>query len=117
MTATKPLSTDVSNKKAKVKTNNKAKTTSNKAKAKATAADVGPLPRHLVFQDFKSHKFWIIDIVADDPTMTKATFGKVGTNGQSRTKSHDSAEKALKYVAKIIQQKLDKGYEEAPVEE
>lgn len=40
--------------------------------------------RTFVFQDGGSHKFWNIALQGRDFTVT---FGKVGTNGQSKTKS------------------------------
>ncbi len=62
---------------------------------------------YLEYKDEKSHKFWQIAVTDNAFTVT---YGKVGTNGQSKTKTFDTAEKATLEAEKIITQKLKKGY-------
>ena len=47
--------------------------------------------RTFQFSDAKSHKFWAIDVQGKSFTVT---FGKVGTAGQSQTKTFATEEKA-----------------------
>ncbi|MBL4632429.1 MAG: WGR domain-containing protein [Kofleriaceae bacterium] len=69
------------------------------------------MPTHyLLFADDKSHKFWEISYGDDGNIQTR--WGKVGTNGQAKTKSLASLEDANKEAAKQIKGKLKKGYEE-----
>ncbi len=65
--------------------------------------------RTFQFSDAKSHKFWHIEVSGDSFT---ATYGKVGTAGQTQTKSFPSAEKAQAEADKLIREKLKKGYVE-----
>ena len=65
------------------------------------------MKKHLEYKDEKSHKFWQIEVVENAFTVT---YGKVGTNGQSKTKEFDNAEKANQEAEKVIKQKLKKGY-------
>ena len=41
------------------------------------------MKRVFVFQDFKSQKFWSIDVVGTDVTVN---YGKLGTDGQTQVK-------------------------------
>jgi uncharacterized protein (TIGR02996 family) len=65
--------------------------------------------RTFQFSDAKSHKFWNIDVQGDQFTVT---YGKVGTAGQSQTKSFATAEKAQAEADKLIREKTAKGYRE-----
>jgi uncharacterized protein (TIGR02996 family) len=56
-----------------------------------------------------SHKFWTIEIHGNSFTVT---FGKIGTPGQTRTKSFATAEKARSAADKLIREKKTKGYVE-----
>ncbi|MBO0697941.1 MAG: WGR domain-containing protein [Zavarzinella sp.] len=47
--------------------------------------------RRFTYSDAKSHKFWAIDLKGSSFTVT---FGRVGTAGQSQTKTFPTAEKA-----------------------
>ncbi len=67
---------------------------------------------YLEYKDEKSHKFWQIEVSKNTFTVT---YGKVGTNGQSKTKEFDTAEKATSEAEKIIKQKLKKGYKEVAI--
>jgi uncharacterized protein (TIGR02996 family) len=61
------------------------------------------------FSDAKSHKFWNIEVHGDRFTVT---YGKVGTAGQTQTKTFASAEKAQAEADKLIREKAGKGYVE-----
>ncbi len=61
----------------------------------------------LVFKDDKSQKFWKIEHYGSGYTVT---YGKIGTEGQSKTKEFDSREEAYKVGDKLIASKLKKGY-------
>ena len=63
---------------------------------------------YLEYKDEKSHKFWKIDHYGEGYTVT---YGKVGTEGQSKTKEFDSSEEAYKAGDKLVASKLKKGYE------
>jgi uncharacterized protein (TIGR02996 family) len=65
--------------------------------------------RTFQYSDAKSHKFWNIDVQGTGFTVT---YGKVGTAGQSQTKSFGSAEKAQAEADKLIREKTGKGYRE-----
>lgn len=61
----------------------------------------------LVFQDGKSHKFWSVSVTGTTQTVH---YGRVGTNGQTRTKEFGSDEEAIAASRKIADQKRKKGY-------
>jgi uncharacterized protein (TIGR02996 family) len=65
--------------------------------------------RTFQLSDAKSHKFWNIEVQGDRFTVT---YGKVGTAGQSQTKTFASAEKAQAEADKLIREKTAKGYRE-----
>lgn len=65
--------------------------------------------RYLEFVGGKSSKFW--EVAVDDTEVT-VRYGRLGTNGQSRTKSFATAQKARAHAAKLVQEKTWKGYEE-----
>lgn len=67
-------------------------------------------PQYFEYQDAKSHKFWEITLEGKSHTVR---FGKVGTDGQTRTKSFKTAEAAAVDVERLVKQKTGKGY--APV--
>ncbi len=56
-----------------------------------------------------SDKFWNIDVVGPSVTVN---YGRTGTNGQTKTTSYDTAEKAKAESDKLIASKLKKGYVE-----
>jgi predicted DNA-binding WGR domain protein/DNA polymerase III delta prime subunit len=63
---------------------------------------------------FESHsdassRFWEITWVSNEYSVH---FGRIGTNGQSHTKSFESTETAQREANKIIRQKLRKGYQQ-----
>ncbi|KIG13892.1 Molybdate metabolism regulator [Enhygromyxa salina] len=65
--------------------------------------------RRFEFKDSRSYKFWEIEV--DGATFT-ARYGKVGTDGQTQTKSFASPDKAAAAAEKKIQEKVRKGYAE-----
>jgi uncharacterized protein (TIGR02996 family) len=61
------------------------------------------------YSDAKSHKFWNIEVSGTSFTVT---YGKVGSAGQTQTKTFASADKAQAEADKLIREKLKKGYVE-----
>ena len=66
--------------------------------------------RELVFMDSSSHKFWRIELSGDSHTVT---YGRMGSDGQTKTKSFADADAARKDYDKLINAKLKKGYVDA----
>jgi predicted DNA-binding WGR domain protein/cell wall assembly regulator SMI1 len=56
-----------------------------------------------------SSKFWEISVEGDTVTVT---FGKIGTAGSSKDKTHPSADDAAREAAKLVAEKTKKGYSE-----
>lgn len=86
------------------------------AKRKATntpSSENTFVSRRFVCIDDHSQKFWCISIPGT-PEETKVHYGKIGAVGVYRTKTHDTAEKALKHVDKMVKEKINKGYGEVP---
>ncbi|MDR1161983.1 MAG: STM4015 family protein [Tannerellaceae bacterium] len=71
------------------------------------------MKRVFVFQDFKSQKFWSIDVEGSGFTVN---YGKLGTEGQTQEKTFASPEEAEKQAAKLIAEKTKKGYVETEEE-
>ena len=69
------------------------------------------MKRAFIYQDDKSHKFWNIEINGSDLTVN---FGKVGTAGQTQTKSLADTAAAGAHADKLIDEKNEKGYSEKP---
>jgi len=65
--------------------------------------------RTFEYDDGKSQKFWNIELSGDSFTVT---FGKLGTKGQTQTKTFPDAAKALKEHDKLVAEKVKKGYRE-----
>jgi uncharacterized protein (TIGR02996 family) len=65
--------------------------------------------RTFVFTDDKSNKFWHIELSGKSFTVT---FGRVGTAGQTQTKTFSDAATAKKEHDKLVAEKLKKGYVE-----
>ena len=68
----------------------------------------------LVFQDKKSNKFWNLEVKGKTFT---TSYGRIGTIGQSNTKSFWSDQQCERAAKKIIASKVKKGYVEAITEE
>lgn len=73
-----------------------------------TIAQDAPL-RYFEFRDAKSQKFWEIGVSDAEVTVR---YGKIGTDGQTRTKTLANAVAAQGHADKLIDEKLGKGYEE-----
>ncbi len=58
-------------------------------------------------------KFWEISFDEADRSITMVTFGSLGSNGQTRSKDHASADAAQKYADKQVKAKEKKGYSSA----
>ena len=71
------------------------------------------MKRVFVFQDFKSQKFWSIEVVGTDVTVN---YGKLGTDGQTQVKNYATTEEAEKAANKLIAEKTKKGYVETAEE-
>ncbi len=65
------------------------------------------------FSDGKSNKFWEITVEGDSFTVR---YGRVGTNGQTSTKTFRDAAKAQAEANKMIASKTKKGYQEVAVD-
>ncbi|MGH1339243.1 MAG: leucine-rich repeat domain-containing protein [Aureispira sp.] len=66
------------------------------------------MKKYLEYKDEKSSKFWTIEV--QDLTHT-VTYGKLGTAGQQKTKTFETAEKTNQAAEKLIKAKLKKGYQ------
>ncbi len=67
------------------------------------------MKRYFEFVDGSSSKFW--EIATSDKTVT-VRFGRIGTNGQTQTKTLADAEAATKHAEKLVKEKTGKGYTE-----
>jgi DNA ligase 1 len=84
-----------------------------KAAQKKTAAKTNTTSaaaRYFELVDGKSSKYWEITI---DETDVTVRYGRIGTDGQSKTKSFGDKEATLKHADKLIDQKTGKGYKES----
>ncbi|MBS2035578.1 STM4015 family protein [bacterium] len=68
------------------------------------------MKRSLIYMDAKSSKFWNIALEGSSHTVT---YGRIGSAGQSATKSFASEELARKDAEKLVKEKLGKGYVDA----
>jgi uncharacterized protein (TIGR02996 family) len=65
--------------------------------------------RTFTYSDAKSHKFWNIELQGKSFTVT---YGRQGTQGQSKTKEFADEARAQKEHDKLVKEKLAKGYVE-----
>src|SRR6516162_2405654 len=65
--------------------------------------------RTFTYSDARSHKFWNIELQGNALTVT---YGRIGTAGQTQTKTFADAAKAQKEHDKLVKEKLAKGYVE-----
>jgi len=65
------------------------------------------------FNDGKSNKFWEITVEGDSFTVR---YGRMGTDGQTSTKTYADADKARVEADKLIAKKTKKGYKEVAVD-
>ncbi|MFK7768662.1 MAG: DUF5724 domain-containing protein [Mariniblastus sp.] len=87
-----------------------AKGKSTKAKSSKTASSASGSKRRFEFAQGSSNKFWEIEISGDSVT---TTWGRIGTGGQSKTKTFADETKAQAGYEKMIEAKTGKGYEES----
>lgn len=69
------------------------------------------MPRHFELSNDKSNKFW--EVSQSGPDMT-TRWGRIGSAGQSKTKSFPDEAAAAKAMAKLIDEKTREGYVEKP---
>ncbi len=67
------------------------------------------MKRYFEFVGGTSAKFWEISTRGNEVTVR---FGRIGTEGQTQTKTLPDAEAAAKHVEKLIASKTAKGYTE-----
>ena len=65
------------------------------------------MTRRFEFVGGSSAKFWEVTVAQATVTVC---FGRLGTAGQTNTKSFDSATAAQRHADKLIEQKVSKGY-------
>lgn len=65
--------------------------------------------RRFEYKDAKSNKFWEVEVKGKN---LQVTFGKIGTDGQSKPKAFATPEKAKAEMEKLIKEKTGKGYVE-----
>ncbi|EMF83368.1 leucine rich repeat protein [Leptospira weilii serovar Topaz str. LT2116] len=68
------------------------------------------MKKYLTYHDEGSNKFWSVQVSGNTFTVL---FGKIGSSGQSSTKSFGSENECLKEAEKLLQEKLKKGYVES----
>ena len=68
------------------------------------------MTRYFTFINDTSNKFWQITTAG---TAYTVTFGRIGTAGQSQTKTVDSPERCQQEIDKLIREKTGKGYLES----
>ena len=67
------------------------------------------MKRYFEFIEGSSAKFWEISQSGNEVTVR---FGRIGTNGQTQTKTLADADAATKHAEKLIKEKMGKGYKE-----
>lgn len=72
-------------------------------------SEASTMKRHFEYSDEKSNKFWEISMEGASVTVR---FGRIGTSGQTQTKTFPEAAAAQKHADKLIEEKTGKGYEE-----
>jgi DNA ligase-1 len=77
------------------------------ASSQSPATETIAMPRHFEFIEGNSSKFWEVSLSGNDVTVR---FGKIGTQGQTQTKTFDDAAAAQKHADKLIGEKTKKGY-------
>jgi predicted DNA-binding WGR domain protein len=67
------------------------------------------MARRFEFEEGGSSKFWEVSVDGSDMTVT---YGRIGTSGQTKTKSFATNEAAQKEADKLVAEKTKKGYSE-----
>jgi predicted DNA-binding WGR domain protein len=68
------------------------------------------MARRFEFVEGNSSKFWEVSQQGNDVTVR---FGKIGTQGQTQTKSLGDSESAARHAEKLVGEKIKKGYVES----
>ena len=79
------------------------------ARVKSPAPATGGGQRYFEFVDGASSKFWEVSVAGSDLT---TRWGKIGSEGQSKTKTFADPGKAQAEADKLIEEKTEKGYVE-----
>jgi DNA ligase-1 len=87
----------------------KAKPVTAKANTPTAVSATGPAPRHFEFVEGTASKFWEIAI---DGLSVTVRYGRIGTNGQTQTKTFPDAAAAARHTEKLVKEKTEKGYME-----
>ncbi|MBX9668906.1 MAG: DNA ligase [Candidatus Obscuribacterales bacterium] len=74
-----------------------------------TATATGAKIRYFEFVEGNASKFWSIWMEGSNVIVK---YGRIGTNGQEKTKTFTNQNDARRYYDDIIEEKLEKGYEE-----
>ncbi|KQV45338.1 AAA domain-containing protein [Duganella sp. Root336D2] len=75
----------------------------------ATAVEGGGQARNLHFEQGASRKFWRASLRGSELTVS---YGRMGSAGQSLLKQFETPERAMREMAKLVDEKLRKGYVE-----
>ncbi len=67
--------------------------------------------RRFEYVEGNASKFWQISVQGTEVTVR---FGRIGSHGQTNTKSFLEAAAATKFATRIVLEKLNKGYTEVP---
>ena len=67
------------------------------------------MKRYFEFVGGTSAKFWEVVVSGNEVTVR---FGRIGTDGQTKTKTLPDTAAAVKHAEKLIAQKVAKGYQE-----
>jgi predicted DNA-binding WGR domain protein len=73
------------------------------------AGSGGSKPRHFEFVEGTSSKFW--EVSQSGNTMT-TRWGRIGSAGQSKTKTFADEQAAIDAMATLVEEKTDEGYVE-----
>jgi DNA ligase-1 len=65
--------------------------------------------RHFEYQDEESSKFWEVEVSGTDVTVR---YGRIGANGQTKTKTFGDTTAAQNHADELIEEKTGKGYVE-----
>lgn len=68
------------------------------------------MKRELVYMDARSSKFWRIELDGSSHTVT---YGRIGSDGQTSTKTFPTEAAARKDAEKLVKEKIGKGYVDA----
>jgi DNA ligase-1 len=75
--------------------------------AQSISSTAGGKPRHFEFVQGTSSKFWEVSQTANSMT---TRWGRIGSNGQSKTKTFADEQSAATAAAKLVEEKTEEGY-------